>query len=401
MTAPDGAAAPDGTGAGVAAPWGMLAELTHRCPLHCPYCSNPLELVRRESELTTDQWIAVLDQARRLGVLQTHLSGGEPLARRDLAELVGHASGLGCYVSLVTSGLGLTPARAEELAARGLDHVQLSLQDSDATTGDRVAGTRAHHHKIAAAAVVRRLDLPLTVNVVLHRGNLDRIAEIILLAEDLGADRLELANTQYYGWGLRNRRLLMPTRRQLANARRVVAAETRRLAGGMEVVYVLSDYYGEYPKPCMHGWGSRQFTVSPAGRVLPCPTADVITGLPAEFVQDRPLAEIWYESAVFNAFRGTDWMRDPCRSCDRREIDFGGCRCQAFQLTGDARATDPVCRFSPDRHLVAAALLADAPEDSGVADPAAGRPLWRGIPTGRVPRVPSAGGGPAVVDPCG
>ncbi|PPK67203.1 pyrroloquinoline quinone biosynthesis protein PqqE [Actinokineospora auranticolor] len=340
-------------------PLGLLAELTHRCPLHCPYCSNPVELVRRERELTTDQWRSVFTQARALGVLQVHLSGGEPLARRDLPELAAHAAGLGCYVNLVTSGLGLTKERMTELAARGIDHVQLSVQAADRQRADAIAGTRAAAHKRSAAEAVRAVGLPLTVNVVLHRGNLDEVGAIIELAEELGADRLELANAQYYGWALRNRDSLMPTRGQLDAADTVVRAAKARLAGRMEVIHVIADYHDSYPKPCMHGWGARQLTVAPDGTVLPCPSAHVISTLTFDNATTRPLAEIWYESESFTAYRGEDWMRDPCRTCDRRGVDFGGCRCQAFLLTGAAENTDPVCPKSP-HHGVVTGILADS-----------------------------------------
>ncbi|HEX2133136.1 MAG TPA: pyrroloquinoline quinone biosynthesis protein PqqE [Actinophytocola sp.] len=341
-------------------PLGMLAELTHRCPLHCPYCSNPVELAAKRDELTTAQWLEVIEAARDLGVLQVHMSGGEPLLRPDLPELVARASDLGCYVNLVTSGLGLTETRLADLADRGLAHVQLSVQGADATRADRIAGAKAHHRKIDAAAVVRGLGLPLSVNVVLHRANHDQVGALIELAERMGADRLELANTQYYGWALRNRTALMPTPEQLAAAEPVVRAASERLRGRMEIVYVVADYYEKYPKPCMYGWGARQLTVAPTGDVLPCPAASVITTLPVENVKHRPLQEIWYESESFNAFRGEGWMRDPCRTCDRRALDFGGCRCQAFMLTGDASATDPVCSRSPDRTVVDGILAGEA-----------------------------------------
>jgi PqqA peptide cyclase len=329
------------------APFGLLAELTHRCPLHCGYCSNPLELNKRSEELDTAQWRDVFDQARALGVLQVHLSGGEPLARNDLPELAAHATGLGCYVNLVTSGLGLTAERLAELA---VDHVQLSVQDADPANADLIAGVKAFGHKGKAAALVKERGLPLTVNVVLHRLNLDHVAAIIALAEDMGADRLELANTQYYGWALRNRAALLPTREQLANADAVVRDAKARSA--MEIVYVIADYHEAHPKPCMHGWGARQLTVAPNGDVLPCPAAKVIEGLGIENVRAKPLKDIWHDSRSFNAFRGDDWMREPCRSCARKLLDFGGCRCQAFQLTGDAANTDPVCSLSPHRDRV-------------------------------------------------
>ncbi|MEQ0561764.1 pyrroloquinoline quinone biosynthesis protein PqqE [Amycolatopsis sp. NEAU-NG30] len=347
----------------VSPPLGLLAELTHRCPLHCPYCSNPVELTARDAELSTQDWRAVLSQARELGVLQVHLSGGEPLARPDLPELVTHASGLGCYVNLVTSGLGLTAARLDDLAARGLAHVQLSAQGATRARADLLAGAKAFDRKLAAAAVVKASGLPLTLNVVLHRQNHDQLAGIIELAEQMGADRLELANTQYYGWALRNRAALMPTREQLAAAEPVVRAAVARLRGTMEIVYVVADYYEPFPKPCMHGWGARQLTVAPDGTVLPCPAASAISTLSLSNVRDTPLAEIWYGSESFNAYRGEEWMREPCRTCDRRTLDFGGCRCQAFLLTGDAAAADPVCSRSPHRDVVDLVLAAPGPPE--------------------------------------
>lgn len=343
---------------------GMLAELTHRCPLHCPYCSNPVELVTRDSELGTEDWLSVLDQARELGVLQVHLSGGEPLARPDLPLIVSRAAELGCYVSLVTSGLGLTEQRLGDLVDRGLAHVQLSVQAAQAQRADLLAGARAHNHKIKAAELIKRFDLPLSVNAVLHRSNHDQLAGIIDLAERMGADRLELANTQYYGWALRNREALRPTREQLAQAEPVVRDAVERLRDRMDIVYVLADYHESYPKPCMSGWGALQLTVAPDGTVLPCPAASAIRTLRLENVRERSLADIWYDSDSFNAYRDEDWMREPCRSCERRSIDFGGCRCQAFLLTGDAANTDPVCGLSPDRHLVDAIIEAPT-QDAG------------------------------------
>ncbi len=333
-------------------PLGLLAELTHRCPLHCPYCSNPLELTKRDAELSTADWLSVLSQARELGVLQVHMSGGEPLLRPDLPELVAHASSLGCYVNLVTSGLGLTSARLSGLVERGLAHVQLSAQGSIRDRSDELAGARAFDHKLAAAAAVKAAGLPLSLNVVLHRRNHGQVAGIVDLAERMGADRLELANTQYYGWALRNRDALMPTPSQLAAAEPIVREAVARLRGTMEIVYVVADYHEPYPKPCMYGWGARQLTVAPDGTVLPCPAASAITTLRLSSVRDTPLADIWYRSESFNAYRGEDWMADPCRTCDRRGLDFGGCRCQAFLLTGDAAATDPVCSRSPHRGVV-------------------------------------------------
>ncbi|WP_280395632.1 pyrroloquinoline quinone biosynthesis protein PqqE [Nocardia brasiliensis] len=343
------------------APLGMLIELTHRCPLHCPYCSNPVELAQRATELSAEQWHDVLTQARALGVVQVHFSGGEPLVRPDLPDLVRHARSLGAYINLVTSGVGLTSERARHLAECGVDHVQLSFQDSDRQTADQIAGARVHAAKLSAARAITMAALPLTVNVVLHRTNIDRVEQIIDLAVDLGAERVELANAQYYGWALRNRAGLQPTSVQLAAARQAVQRAREKHAGGPALVYVVADYFADRPKPCMDGWGRVQLTVTPEGNVLPCPAASVISTLPVENVLRRPLDEIWYSSQAFNAFRGTAWMREPCRSCPERFTDFGGCRCQAFQFTGDAAATDPVCGLSPHRSLVDAALRADAP----------------------------------------
>jgi pyrroloquinoline quinone biosynthesis protein E len=339
-------------------PAGLLAELTYRCPLHCPYCSNPLNLSAYRDELKLEEWVRVLGEARALGVLQLHLSGGEPLQRRDLLELVSQARTLGFYTNLITSALALTPAQAEQLKLAGLDHVQISLQSSDAATSDLIAGTPSFAKKIAAARIVKALGFPLTINVVLHRQNIGQIESILLLAEELAADRVELANTQYYGWALRNRAALLPMLQQLQHAEPIVRAARERLAGQMQIIYVLPDYYSHYPKPCMGGWARHQLTITPNGNVLPCATAAQIPGLPTENVRQSSLAWIWDESPLFNRFRGTDWMPEPCQSCPRQTIDFGGCRCQAFQLTGDAAATDPVCYLSPNHALIEEAVLA-------------------------------------------
>jgi pyrroloquinoline quinone biosynthesis protein E len=329
-------------------PLGLLAELTYRCPLHCPYCSNSTHLASGR-ELGTAEWCRVLGEAADLGVLHVHFSGGEPLLRGDLPELVAAARAAGLYTNLLTSGVGLTPAGAEALRAAGLDHVQISFQADEAAPADLLAGAAAHSRKREAARLVRALGWPLTVNVVLHRGNVDGVAELIALAEELGAERLELANVQFYGWAFMNRAALLPRREQVERAARLAAAARESLRGRMEVVYVLPDYYADRPKPCMDGWGRRQLTVNPAGDVLPCPTAGVIAGLRFENVRRRPLAWIWAKSEAFNRFRGTAWMPEPCRSCSLREVDFGGCRCQAALLTDDAANTDPACDLSPFR----------------------------------------------------
>jgi pyrroloquinoline quinone biosynthesis protein E len=338
-------------------PFGLLAELTYSCPLACAYCSNPLNLAEYRDELTTEEWRRVLVEARDLGVLQCHLSGGEPLLRRDLVDIVAVANELGLYTNLVTSAIGLSRSRAEQLRAAGLDHVQVSIQADEPAVSDRIAGTPSFRRKIEAMAVVKELGWPLTVNVVLHRQNIDRVADVLELAEEVGADRVELANTQYYGWAWRNRESLLPSRAQLEAAEVVVRAARERLRERMDVIYVIPDYYSRYPKPCMGGWASRQLTVAPNGDALPCPAAQSLP-LPRANVREDSLERIWTDSPLFNAFRGTDWMPQPCRSCDRREVDFGGCRCQAFQLTGDAARTDPVCHLSPDHEIVEQAVRA-------------------------------------------
>ncbi|MBA2627614.1 MAG: pyrroloquinoline quinone biosynthesis protein PqqE [Gemmatimonadales bacterium] len=335
-------------------PTTLLAELTHRCPLRCPYCSNPLDLARADVELSTVEWQRVLSEARALGVLQVGLSGGEPLVRRDLETITAHAHQLGFYTTLVTSALGLTPARAEALRTAGLDHVQISFQDADDDDAARIAGGMpgAGRQKRAAAALVCDLGFAFSINVVLHRANIEHVAGLIALAEELGADRLELANTQYYGWALLNRDALMPTREQVAAAESIVREAMPRLRGRLRVLYVLPDYHGQYPKPCYGGWGRSYMVITPGGHALPCHGATSIDSLAFPSVREHSLDAIWHTSSAFEAFRGEEWMRDPCRSCARRSIDFGGCRCQAFALTGEAERTDPVCILSPDRGLI-------------------------------------------------
>jgi pyrroloquinoline quinone biosynthesis protein E len=368
-------------------PFGLLAELTYRCPLACPYCSNPLNMAGYQDELTTDEWRRVLTEAADLGVLQCHLSGGEPLLRRDLVEIAAVAHDLGLYTNLVTSALGLSRPRAEQLRAAGLDHVQISIQADEPAVSDRIAGLPSFQRKIEAMRVVKELGWPLTMNVVLHRHNIDRVADVLGLAEEMGADRVELANTQYYGWAWRNRAALLPSRAQLEAAEVVVRAARERLRDRMEVIYVISDYYSRYPKPCMGGWASRQLTVTPNGDVLPCPAAQSLP-LPRAGVREDSLEWIWAKSPVMTAFRGTDWMPEPCRSCPRRELDFGGCRCQAFLLTGDAARTDPVCHLSPDHDLVARAVVA-----ANADPPADDLPMiLRRYPVRRPARLPKSNG---------
>lgn len=329
-------------------PFLLLAELTHRCPLHCPYCSNP-PAGPGLGELTAEDWARVFEQAAGLGVLQAGFSGGEPLQRPDLAALAGAARAAGLYSNLLTSAVGLTRRRAEQLRGAGLDAVQISFQSDEPTLADTIAGTKAHAKKLEAARLVRELGFPLTINVVLHRANIGRLEQILSLAEELGAERIELANTQFYGWAFRNRAALLPTRSQIEAATRVAAAARHRLDGKMEILFVVPDYYSDRPKPCMNGWGRQFLTVNPCGDVLPCPTAGEIPGLRFDNVQERSLAWIWDHSQAFNRFRGTEWMPAPCRTCDLREVDFGGCRCQAALITGDPNATDPACSLAPDR----------------------------------------------------
>jgi pyrroloquinoline quinone biosynthesis protein E len=345
-------------------PVSLLVELTHRCPLQCPYCSNPVELERAGVELDTASWRRVLDEATALGVLQVHFSGGEPTARRDLVDLVRHAAELGQYSNLITSGVLLDQAKLDALVGAGLDHLQLSIQDSRNDNADRIGGHRnGHARKMRLAAMVTAAGLPLTINAVVHRQNLDHLGEIIDLAVDLGAQRLEVAHVQYYGWALVNRAALMPSREQAEAAIELVRAARERLKGVLAIDYVVPDYYARYPKPCMGGWGRQNLNVTPSGKVLPCHAAETITSLSFESVTERPLAEIWYRSAAFNAFRGTDWMPEPCRSCERRTLDFGGCRCQAFAIAGRAEVTDPACSLSPlhEEMEATAGAAADGP----------------------------------------
>jgi PqqA peptide cyclase len=329
-------------------PYMLLAELTYGCPLHCPYCSNPVQYPARR-ELSAAEWGQVFAEASKLGVLHVGFSGGEPLLRPDLPELVAAAHEAGLYTNLITSAVGLRPNLALQLREAGLDSVQISFQSDQEPLANRIAGASAHATKIKAANMVRELGFPLTVNVVLHRFNINRLERIISLAESLEAERLELANAQYYGWAFQNRAALLPTRKQIERASEIAAEQKKRLLGKMDILFVTPDYYTERPKPCMNGWGRQFMTVNPVGDVLPCPAASVITGLHFDNVRKHPLDWIWTQSDAFNCFRGTKWMPAPCRDCSFRETDFGGCRCQAFLITGDVNATDPACSLSPHR----------------------------------------------------
>jgi PqqA peptide cyclase len=346
-------------------PLGLLAELTHRCPLKCPYCSNPLELERRSAELDTPAWLRVIDEAAALGVLQIYFSGGEPMLRPDIAGLIAHAAKAGLYTNLITSGVGYKAEALARAADAGLDHVQLSIQGVEDSAADLVAGFKgAAAMKRALAAEIARLGLRLTVNAVVHRGNVGQIPALVRLAEDWGAARIEIAHVQYYGWAVANRSRLMPTRAQVDQAVSDVSAERRRTKGRLVIDNVTPDYYATYPKPCMGGWGAQIMNVTPSGRVLPCHAAETIPHLVFDNVREKSLADIWRSSDAFKAYRGTDWMQEPCRTCERREKDFGGCRCQAMLFAGDAAATDPACSLSPLHERMVATAVADsaAPE---------------------------------------
>jgi PqqA peptide cyclase len=352
----------------VSNPLALIAEVTHRCPLHCVYCSNPMELAETKSELSTDEWKNVFEQSGKLGMLHAHFTGGEPLARTDLTELIAAARAAGLYTNLITSGIGLNEQRLKALVDAGLDHIQISFQDSHEDAANWIAGAKAHTHKIELSRAIRKHKVAFTVNLVVHRQNLDHLEEMVAFIEQLQPERIEIAHTQYYGWALQNRAALMPTRAQVESAVAIIAEAEKRLAGRIRIDSVVPDYYAKYPKACMGGWGRRLMLVNPSGKVLPCHAAEVLPGLSFENVREKSLEWIWQESESFRKFRGEEWMPEPCRSCDRRGEDFGGCRCQAFLLTSDARATDPACSLSPAHHLVETAVL-EANSESAVAQP--------------------------------
>lgn len=337
-------------------PLALIAEITHRCPLHCVYCSNPLEMTSRKQELPTEDWLTIFEQAAALGMLHVHLTGGEPLARADLAELIAGAHNSGLYTNLITSGIGLSRERLNELTSAGLDHIQVSFQDSNESEANWIAGARAHCHKLELAGWIRSHRIAFTANLVVHRQNIDHLEKMIAALEALAPDRMEIAHAQYYGWALKNRSALLPTREQLDRAVEVATAAQERLRGKIRIDVVVPDYHARFPKACMGGWGRQLMLIDPAGRALPCHAAGVIPGLQFDRAPEHSLSWIWDHSDAFQKFRGEDWMPEPCRSCDRRKEDFGGCRCQAFLLTGDAGATDPVCELAPMHHLVEAAV---------------------------------------------
>lgn len=338
-------------------PLAMLAELTHRCPLSCPYCSNPQELTAKDRELSTAQWDDIFNQAAALGVLQLHLSGGEPASRTDIVELVSSAHAAGLYTNLITSGVGLTRRRLEALEDVGLDHIQLSVQGVNAKIADRIGGYKGgFDRKMHVAEHIAEMGFPLTLNAVMHRENLDDLPATLDMALRLGARRIEIACVQFQGWALMNRAALQPTREQVDRAKNVVKEAIDRLKGALVIDFVPPDYYSDFPKACMNGWGSTGLNVTPDGTVLPCHAAETIPGLRFQNATETPLRDIWFKSEAFNAYRGTDWMPELCKSCDRRDVDYGGCRCQAMAVLNDPAATDPVCRKSPGRAVLDALL---------------------------------------------
>src|SRR6266404_1838093 len=342
----------------ISSPLALIAELTHRCPLHCVYCANPQELAARSNELPTDIWSRTFREAAALGVMQLDLTGGEPLARPDLTALVQSARAAGLYVNLITSGLPLDEKRLDELIAAGLDHFQLSFQGAREDTANEISGGKSHMQKLRVLDWLKSRRVGVTLNFVIHRKNLDQLEEMLAIAENSSATRIEFAHVQYYGWAFANREQLLPTREQLARSLDFFQNAQERLRGKIRVEYVVPDYYAKFPKPCMGGWARKVMLITPSGEALPCHAAAVIPGLHFENVKEKSLAEIWQTSAAFQKFRGEDWMQEPCKSCDRRTQDFGGCRCQAFLLTGDAAATDPVCSLSSQRVKVDAIIAA-------------------------------------------
>ena len=328
-------------------PFWLLAELTYKCPLQCPYCSNPLDIARHDNELSTDEWKRVFREARQMGAVQLGFSGGEPLVREDLEELISEAHGLGFYTNLITSGVGMDEARIRAFKQAGLDHIQISFQASNEEINSHIARNDSFRHKQEMARLVKQYDYPMVLCFVLHRQNTDQTEEIIQFAHSLNADYLELATTQYYGWALKNRAQLLPTLDQVRRAEAVAHEYQEKLKGKMRILYVVPDYYEQRPKACMRGWGGIFLAVSPNGTALPCHAAGILPGLEFPNVREHAIEWIWRESPDFNLFRGDSWMKEPCRSCPEKAKDFGGCRCQAYLMTGDATNADPVCSKSP------------------------------------------------------
>jgi pyrroloquinoline quinone biosynthesis protein E len=351
----------DGSGVrldGQGKPLWLVLELTYRCPLKCPWCSNPVDFARHDDELSTEEWKQVLRDGRKLGALQLGFTGGEPMLRDDLEELMAEAHRLGYYTNLITSGVGLTEKRLTALKAAGLNQIQLSVQSADPALTDELVGARVHELKLEVARRIKAMGFPMVLNVPVFRQNVDQVEEILALAEEMGVEYLEFANIQYYNWAMINREALLPTLAQLRRAEQAVQKARERLEGKMTIYFVIPDYFEERPKACMNGWGAIHLTIAPDGAALPCQEARVIQGLTFPTVREAGLEWIWNESPTFRKFRGDDWMKEPCRSCSEKEKDFGGCRCQAFLLTGDAANTDPACGKSAHHHLIGEAVVA-------------------------------------------
>jgi pyrroloquinoline quinone biosynthesis protein E len=357
------------------APLALIAELTPRCPLHCVYCSNPRELTARTEELHTETWTRVFNEAARAGVMQLDLTGGEPLARPDLTQLIQSARDAGLYVNLITSGLPLDEKRLDGLVAAGLDHFQLSFQGAREVTAEEISGTKSHAQKLKVLGWLKSRRVAVTLNFVLHRSNLDQLSEMLSIAENSSASRIEFAHVQYYGWAFANRDSLLPTRGQLMRSLDFFQQAEERLRGKIKVEYVVPDYYAKFPKPCMGGWGRKAMLITPRGDAMPCHAASIIPGLRFDNVKEKSVQEIWNHSEAFQRFRGEDWMQEPCKTCDRRAQDFGGCRCQAMLLAGDASATDPVCSLSLQRPRVDA-ILAALPQPTAVPNLTTVQPRW-------------------------
>ena len=356
-------------------PLALIAELTHRCPLHCVYCSNPLEMTNRAEELPPEVWSRVFQEAAQSGVLQVDFTGGEPLTRPDILDLIRAARAAGLYVNLITSGMPLDESRLAQLVEAGLDHFQLSFQGAREDTASEISGTKSHAQKLRVLEWLKKVRVAVTLNFVIHRRNIEQIEEMLKLAESSSATRLEFANVQYYGWAFANREHLLPTRAQLDRSLEILKAAEERLRGKIRIESVVPDYYAKYPKPCMGGWGRKLMLITPNGDALPCHAAKVIPDLHFDNVKDRSLREIWETSEAFQKFRGEDWMQEPCKTCDRRTQDFGGCRCQALLLAGDPAATDPVCSLSPNRPKVDA-ILANLNDTPPPATQPPTKPAW-------------------------
>ena len=386
------------TAHGIGPPLWLLLELTYRCPLHCVYCYNPTDFANTGAELATADWIRVLREARALGAVQLGLSGGEPLVREDLEPLVAEAHALGFYINLITSGVGMSEVRMRALKEAGLDHIQLSFQDSNRELNDFLSSTRTFERKSQVASLIRQHGYPMVLNVVLHRLNIDHVGEILEMAEAMGAQYVELANTQYYGWAWLNRAHLLPSRAQLERAEAVTRRFRERVGNRMQIYFVVPDYFETRPKACMNGLGSVFLAIAPDGTAMPCHAARMLPGLNLPNVRDADIRAIWYDSPAFNRFRGEAWMKEPCRSCPERSRDFGGCRCQAYLLTGDPDNADPVCDLSPHHALVTSAVA--RAEQAGSAAPAAApeRPLVfrdHRVSIAVVTGDPARGGAPA------